>query len=276
MGKLIQYSTAACRIDDGVAWRSTGMGYILCSESGELCVIDGGTSDDAEDFLALLEAQTAGKPVVRMWIVTHPHTDHYGALLEICSREDLAARVEVQKIVYHFPFPEEFADKRAAAGWECMKTILANTGAEGYKPAIGEKISVDSLEFHILNTPVDSTICADSNQLSLIFTVQGAERKAMFTGDAGARNLQMVLWRYSSGLECDILQMPHHGLCDTGLREFYEKVNAHTLFIPTSKANMEEMQSNPHYHSLAESNDWAQENASVIYKSYEGTTEIPL
>ena len=276
MGKLIQFSTAACRIDDGVAWRSTGMGYILLADNGELCVIDGGLPEDAEAFLELLEAQTQGKPVVSMWIVTHPHLDHYGVLMGISERENLAERVEVQRIVYHFPTPEEFGDKRAQAGWETMQKILTVTGAEGYKPAIGETLRVDSLEFHILNTPVDTSICTDSNQLSLIFTVQGTEKKIMFAGDAGTRILQMVLWRFSEGLECDALQMPHHCLCDTGLREFYEKVNADILLIPTSRANMEEMRNNPTYHAMAASNDWAQDHASVHYKSFEGTAEFSL
>lgn len=252
------------------------MGYILCTAKGELCVIDGGLPEDAEDFLTLLEAQSTGKPVVRLWVVTHPHIDHYGVLKKISEREDLAARVEVQKIVSYFPAPEEFDDQRAQTGWECMQKILEATGAEGYKPAIGEKLTVDSLEFHILYVPLDNTICCDSNQLSMIFSVQSTNRKIMFTGDAGARNMQTVLWRGFSDLACDMLQMPHHGLCDTGLRDFYETVNAHTLLIPTSKANMKEMRENPYYRELSVHNNWAKENASVIHHSYEGTVEIPL
>lgn len=273
MEKLIQYASKVALSKDTPAWTSVGMGYILCTEHGQLCVIDGGNAEDAELLIELLEKNAEGKPVVSMWILTHPHSDHYGALLGICEREDLAARVEVRKIVCDFPVA--FKDKRLAVALECMKTIYAVTGAEEYKPVIDEKIYVDGMEFHILNTPVDCTLFSDSNQLSLIFTVQSTHKKIMITGDANDRNLQMVVWRYPSGLKCDILQIPHHGLCD-GNREFYEKVNADTLIIPTSRANEREMRENAYYAMLSESNTWAAENASVVYKAYEGTVEIAL
>ena len=114
MEKLIQYATKASAYDGAfdskVGWAAAGMGYLLRTENGHLIAVDGGHPEDAEAFLELLEANSDGKPVVDFWIITHPHGDHYGALLEICRRPELAARMSVKTLIYHFP--EEFRDAR--------------------------------------------------------------------------------------------------------------------------------------------------------------------
>lgn len=281
MEKLIQYCTKASHYDGAfdsvVGWAAAGMGYLLRTANGHLIVVDGGHREDAEAFLELLETNAdRKKPVVDLWILTHPHGDHYGALLEICERPELAARVDVKKLVYHFP--KEFRDARGKGidyVFPHMETILAATGAEAVVPAVDETMVVDGMEFHFLYTPTDCSILNNPNQLSLIFTVQGANKSVMFTGDAYHRNMQIVVWRYPNRIHCDILQLPHHGLCDTGNLEFYKMVDAKTVLIPISLAGDRTMRSDM-YGDAPAVNRCAEDHADTVHKAFEGTVTIDL
>jgi beta-lactamase superfamily II metal-dependent hydrolase len=97
----------------------------------------------------------------------------------------------------------------------------------------------------------------------------------MFTGDAYKRNMQIVTWRYPKRLKCDILQLPHHGLCDTGDMDFYKRVDAETVLIPISVAGDRTMRSDM-YGERPLANRFAEENAKNVYKAFEGTVEIEL
>lgn len=287
MEKLIQYCTKESLYDGAfngkVGWHAAGMGYILVTENGKLIVIDGGCPNDTEDFLALLEKNADGeKPTVEMWIITHPHGDHDGVLNTISKDPELLARVEIKEIVYYFP--DEFYDKNGnytnIAANENMKKTLALTGAKAHQPELDEKITIDGMEFNFLYHTYDCKIInglVNCNVCSLIFTVQAKNKKIIFTGDANTRNLQVVSWLYRGKLRCDILQMPHHALCDTGLLEFYKEVNAETVLEPTCIAGDRAMHSELYCNTeCARWNEWAELNAKTVHKTFEGTIEIAL
>lgn len=283
MEKLIQYCTKASLydgpFDSVVGWAAAGMGYLLKTANGHLVVVDGGNCEDAEAFVSLLEMNAgAALPEIDLWIITHPHGDHYGALLEICRRPELAGRIRVKQLVYHFP--AAFRDARGKGldlAFSHFAQILAVTNAEVHLPQVDETLTVDGMRFHFLYTPTDCSILNNPNQLSLIFTVQsaGGGKKVMFTGDAYHRNMQIVLWRYPGQLACDILQMPHHGLCDTGNLDFYRQVDAKTVLIPISIAGDRTMRSTL-YGDAPAVNRFAEENAETVCKAFAGTVEIAL
>jgi beta-lactamase superfamily II metal-dependent hydrolase len=286
MEKLIQYCTKESLYDGAfngkVGWHAAGMGYIIVSENKHLIVIDGGCPHDAEDFLRLIEENADGKPVVDLWIITHPHSDHDGALNRIAKTPELCARVEIKEIVYRFP--KEFFERNGAFSNvnanANMETVLSLTGAKAHLPELDEKVTVDGAEVHFLYYPYDCRIIngiGNCNVCSLIFTVQTKNKRILFTGDANTRNLQVVKWLYGKALKCDILQLPHHALCDTGHLDFYKVVDAAIVLEPTCIAGDRAMHSE--LYCTAERARWnafAEENAAKVYKSYEGTVEIEL
>jgi beta-lactamase superfamily II metal-dependent hydrolase len=105
--------------------------------------------------------------------------------------------------------------------------------------------------------------------------VQGPQKKLMITGDAYSRNMQIAVWRYDKALKCDILQLPHHGLCDTGNMDFYKRVDAETVLIPISTAGDRTMRSDM-YGDAPKVNRFAEDNAKTVYKAFEGTVEMVL
>lgn len=289
MEKLIQYRTNASLYDGefggSSGWPAAGMGYIIVSENGKLIVIDGGYGDDAEEILSLLRKNSKSEiPHVDLWIVTHPHYDHYGALRELAANPNFNERVTVGKILYWFPL--EFVGKDGKArnlesACVKMELILSVFGAEAHRPYRGEKINIDGIEIEFLFVPDDCSILntggGNSNLVSLIFTVQTKNKKIMFTGDAYGRTMQITAWRYKGSLACDILQMPHHGLCDAYNIDFYREVNAKTVLIPISAAGYREMHGEQYAEKEGRNHNlWVENNAETVYKAFEGTVEIEL
>ncbi len=286
MEKLIQFCNKEALYDGPfngkVGWHAAGMGYILVTENNHLIVIDGGNYNDTEEFLALLEQTAGGKPVVDLWIITHAHGDHFGVIDGISKDPALRDRLEVKEFLWRFP--EEFIEGNGStphvAANAMMRRICDSFGAAAHTPELDEKLTVDSMEFHFLYYAYDCRIVNNNfntNACSLIFTVQAKNKKMMFTGDAVTRNLQVVTWLYRKKLKCDILQLPHHALCDTGLLDFYKEVDAAILLEPTCVAGYRAMHGELYRNTeRGRFNLWAEENAAKIYKSFEGTKEITL
>lgn len=275
MAKIIQYATGASSYDGpfggGAPWLSAGMGYVIVTEGG-LVVIDGGFAEDGESFCELVSS-LGGK--VDTWILTHPHRDHYRALHTICTTPELRERVSIKRIVYRFP--EAFKDDEGAGIEHVlahMDEVFGASGAERITPEEGDVFHVDDVKITILNTPTDEepTYCSP-NALSLVFMVEGPTGKAVFTGDAYANCLAHVFKVYGDSLKADILQMPHHGLCDTGHRGFYDAVGADTLLIPSSKAGHRCMRSGI-YEDHAKLVCDMEDKAARVYLAYNGTTTI--
>ena len=164
MEKLIQYCTKESLYDgpfnSKVGWHAAGMGYVLVTENGRLIVIDGGCPNDAEDFLALLEKTADGKPVVDLWIMTHAHSDHFGALKVIASTPALRQRVEVKTLLWRFPneFVEGNGNTPHPAMNAMMQEICQSLGATAHTPELDEKMTVDSMELHFLYYAYDCRI----------------------------------------------------------------------------------------------------------------------
>ena len=286
MEKLIQYCTKESLYDGPfngkVGWHAAGMGYILVTQNRHLIVIDGGCPNDAEDFLSLLEQNADGKPVVDLWIMTHAHSDHFGALKVIAETPALRERVEVKEFLWRFP--DEFLDGAGNLIHPPMNAMMARIcesfGATAHTPELDEKMTVDGMELHFLYYTYDCRIvnnAFNANACSLVFTVQAQNKKIMFTGDAVTRNLYAITWIYRKKLKCDILQLPPHALCDTGLLAFYKEVDAAVLLEPTCIAGDRAMHSELYCNTeKGRWTNWVEENAAKVYKSFQGTVEIAL
>ena len=289
MEKLVQYRTRASLydgpFDSKVGWSAAGMGYVCITENSNIIVIDGGYGDDAEDIIELLKSNCkSGIPHVDLWIITHPHFDHYGALKEISKNDKLRPQITVGKIAYYFP--EDFCGKDGSPGAligaeNTMKSIVSVLGAEFLKPSRDDEVIVDDMKIKFLYVPDDCSILnrggGNANLCSLIFTLESTNKKVMFTGDAYGRTMQITAWRYRKELKCDILQMPHHGLCDAFNEEFYREVGASTLLIPISVAGNRAMHSDMYADREGRNcNLDIENNADCVIYAFDGTAEIEL
>ena len=289
MSNFIQYMTRASLydgpFDNKSGWAAAGMGYITVTEEENLIVTDGGLPEDAAQFVTLLEQQCNGKtPEITLWIITHPHLDHFGVIKEISENQELKKRITVKKVAYWFP--AEFCDNNGNPNFLAsvnaeMEEICYSLGAEVQKPVRGEIFAIDDIALEFLYVPDDCSIFdtagENANHCSLIFTIKGKNKKAMITGDAYGRSLQLTAWRYAKKLKCDILQMPHHALCDAYCVDFYRYVDPQIVFMPISVAGNRSMHSNLYdQEEGCIANLCVEAKADAVYKAFNGTTYIDI
>ena len=288
MGRFIQYMTQGSlysgEFGGKAGWPAAGMGDVIITDSGKLIVVDGGYECDANGLVSLLESNSVNaKPTVDLWIITHPHEDHYGALKKIIESHSLCSRVEVKKII--FDFPMEFKDESGRIGAleeinNEMKTICKSLNAISYSPSRGEKICIDDVELEFLFVPDDCSIFNSSgnnfNLCSLIFSVSGKNKRVMITGDAYRPSMQITAFRYGKSLKCDALQMPHHALCDSYCVDFYNFVAPDIIFMPISEAGYRAMHDSKRVGEGIAANLMIESKAQTVYRAFDGTFELDI
>lgn len=280
MEKLIQFAPKASFYDGPFGgdsgWISAGMGYLIVTENGRLIAVDGGNTEDAADFCELITKYSPDGEV-DLWLLTHPHTDHFGALSGIAKNKELSSRIKVKKLVSLFgteadmPSDETEAARRAIA-LEAHDAILARLGYRATEPSEGDTYTVDSAKLRIIALPKD---LSRANASSIIFSVSTNGKKVLFTGDSTTDRLEDAFDRYKSELKSDVLQIPHHGLCDTGYIPFYEAVSPKIIFVPICRSGEESMKSGI-YGDATEPQLYVESIVSAIHRAYEGTVEIEL
>ena len=284
MAKFIQLCTSASlfngAFDNESGWSAAGMGDVIVTDDNRFIVIDGGYAEDTAKIIDLLEGYTGGtRPTVDLWIITHSHIDHYGALMEISDNASLRDRIEIKTICYYFP--REFRDQHKnlcnVKPLAQMEHICASLGAKYLCPTLKDEIAIGDVRINFIYIPTSCDLINDrsnSNICSLVFTVTGKKKRAMVTGDAFKVTLAIILESYRTKLECDILQLPHHALCDTGNEEFYKEVNAKTVLLPISIAGNRAM--NTIYYNQNTANRLATESAERVIYAFDGNAEIEI
>jgi len=280
--ELIGYCTEDSLYDGAfnskVGWKAAGMGYLIKTGEGSLIAIDGGNTADAQGFYKLLTANYGkeGKITLDYWILTHPHGDHINALLSIANDTEISSKIEVKNLVYYFP--DGYTADNISGYIADTKAAASKLGAKIVFPRKGRGIMLDNVVIDFLYVPTDYEQLNNINQLSLIFTVT-ANKKVMITGDAFVNSLIKVADQYGSNLKSDIIQMPHHFLCDTGYKAFYDFVNADCLLLPTCISGYEAMTNEgSEYKNDAEFKLHKNmlEEAKEVYKSFEGHFKIKI
>ncbi len=229
-----------------------GMCYILQLADGRYIIFDGGPADqeitmlskqngtwkpsgtkqteDAKKLYDFLVAKNpnSGKPVVAAWYFTHGHGDHTD--LAVSFMQTYKNAVKIETVGYNIP------DTTLAGVTDVGVTYSARAiraavqsfaAAERPKVLIfhsGQEIYFPGCEIEILYTHEDyyPQPFNNGNQTSTVFRVvmkaaNGNETVFMVMGDAEKENCTELKNRYGTYLDCDIVQLTHHGFngaCD--------------------------------------------------------------
>ena len=77
------------------------MSYLIVSRDGSISIIDGGTKSDADYLLNLIEKVSGcKKPHISAWFLTHAHSDHINAFLEMFRNK--STYFSIDRIYHHF------------------------------------------------------------------------------------------------------------------------------------------------------------------------------
>lgn len=211
------------------------MGYIIVSDNGHFIVIDGGECrNDAMHILKILSSLSNDNvPTVALWIITHTHLDHFGALTFFASGAEFADTVKIDKICACTNIPLGFGD----AEQKLLVRTIESLDASAFEPYTQERIMIDELNIQFLFTWRDHPNIKNAtsfNELSVVFMVSSKKRKMLFTGDSTRVGFLKILELFPhDAIKCDFLQLAHHGL-DGGDIEFYELAAPTVVFVPCS------------------------------------------
>ena len=188
------------------------MSYILRTKSGKLAVIDGGNHLDTDYLLEFLRSISQGKPVVEAWFLTHAHSDHVDAFLDI--QREHAGEVDIRHVYYRFPdegfiAAYEPGDVHTIREWN---DLLPRFERLCVPVEEGQRIQVEELLFEVLYIPdpAFTTNAINNSSIVLRLTVDG--QRVLFLSDLGVEAGEKLLASYGpEGVRATICQMAHHG-----------------------------------------------------------------
>jgi hypothetical protein len=209
---------------------------VIVSPSGGVIVVDGGRAEDEQHLVDTINAH-GGR--VSLWLITHPHDDHLGALTKILDSNPRP--VQIDTIVYSFLSNEDYQrgeNQGRMSNLTDFQKALKNAGGTRLEnhPAAGTVFTVgDDAKVTVMNEPFYADR-ATFNNSSVVYKVETGGRTMLFLGDLSKEGADALLAATAdkSTLKADILQMAHHGSgIDGAGDELYSLIRSSVCLWPT-------------------------------------------
>lgn len=209
-----------------------GNSYVIRTANDSIIVIDGGKVAETA-YLRGFVGALGNK--ISAWIFTHPHFDHVGA-----AREILADRQGMRiGHIYHSRFtdsmlvPRQGVEKpRQATLWNATVDSLPDIPVTDLHA--GDELVIDGVLFKILSEKNPEISRNLYNNSSMAMRVEDDSKSVVFLGDLGVEGGDKLLAsEYRPYLDCDYLQMAHHGQ-NGCTEEFYKSIKFRACLWPTA------------------------------------------
>ena len=244
------------------------MCYTITTNTG-LVIVDGGWEYE-EPRLRNIIAQYGNS--VEAWILTHPHSDHMSAFLNIYE--------DPQGIQIHRVYMAEFPDYdtlKANAPWDDYSTLERFRSLE--IPQLeylhtGDERDILGLKMKVLSACSDQVDELSSDLLndgSMMFRVSGKRDSMLFCADVGKSLTNWLVEEYGAGLKSDYIQMGHHGYGGPDAA-FYEAAEPKAVFFDAPHSLM----SGEFEKSTVEKGELVRDMGCVIYSYYTAPNQILL
>ncbi|MBR2289493.1 MAG: MBL fold metallo-hydrolase [Clostridia bacterium] len=197
-----------------------------------LVIIDGGYTNNEEQYEFLMGKIAEHHNIVDAWIITHFDSDHGGQFVRIAKDENLQI-----KTVYVADTPENMDLLRENAPyeteWETYEEYLTMDLPQKVKVHPGDQFSFIDLKMEVLCSYEDWIDEKTDNLLnngSIVFKLYGHKESMLFCGDVQNKVIgEYLLENYKKKLKSDYLQVAHHGNNNLG-DEFYQAVSPKVAF----------------------------------------------
>lgn len=214
------------------ATQSQNLSCVIQTKNGSVIVVDGGLREDADHLVETIQ-EKGGK--VAAWLITHPHSDHIGALTEILNRNPIP--IEIQGIYYSF-FERDMYARGENMGrmdnFDHLMTAFQKIDSQRLHGSLdkGQEIQVDDVTIKVMNKPY-RTLHNTFNNSSIAYRIDINGKRILFLGDMGWDAGQNLLKQWpSEELKADVVQMAHHG--QDGVEEgLYRVINPEICLWPT-------------------------------------------
>lgn len=215
--------------------------YFMKLADNSIVVIDGGgiqqMSDQTANELLRLFREVTGTPAgqkVRIagWFISHHHPDHYNGFVRFLNIHH--DQVELERIFYNFT--------QSSSDMDRIRNLLGRyySGILYHKPHTGETIQLADVSFDVVYTLEDQINAAtgaiessDFNDTSTVLRINFDGISHLQLGDAAGNAERVMLYMYEKEmLQCDILQVAHHGWND--LSSLYGAISPAIALYPQS------------------------------------------
>ena len=206
-----------------------GNSYVFQTNTGKVIVMDGGYPEEAYTLRGFIGA--LGNEV-EAWFISHPHDDHMGALWEILKQGTQDLRI---KAIYHSRITDKVIDAEPTEAEKTRDFYDKLSKCEAKVVDIqqpGQVFDFDGMKLKIVSVATQLTVNPYNNN-SMIMRVWDKRKSLVFLGDAGVECGNLALkGPYAEDLNCDYLQMAHHGQNGCS-EEFYRSISFRACLWPT-------------------------------------------
>ena len=212
--KLYQFGSFSITNYYGGEKLNQKMGYIIVTDGGKIIVIDGGYSDESEEFLKLLRAIGGEKPTISAWFLTHMHGDHIGLFADVIKNH--FSEVTIENIYYNFPSRDEIGTYGKGAVIPTYDNFFENS--HKFKDVVkivkkDDVIVIEEVKFEILFVPVNRYHESNNiNNSSIVIRMEAEGQSVLFLADlAEPAGTDFIKEVSAEKIKSDIVQMAHHG-----------------------------------------------------------------
>lgn len=227
-----------------------GLCHIITLEDGSFIVYDGGGNSNNDyvmlyNTLSSLNKRKDGKIVIAAWILTHEHWDHYTNFSTFCKNysnkivlEGMYCNTPSGSYAYNGYNPNYYMNSDFAS----LSSTLG--GVPKYIVHTGMKFYIRNACIEILYTQEDlyPTKLYFFNDCTMVSRITVAGQTITYLGDVRYEGSDRMSDRYKEALECDIVQVSHHGY-DGGTIELYRYLNPKHCLWPVEKELFDKMTS---------------------------------
>jgi beta-lactamase superfamily II metal-dependent hydrolase len=185
------------------------LSMILQDQNGTLAVIDGGWDIDAAHLTEVLRFKGGH---VSGWFITHPHSDHVGALVQILGNPD--SQITIDNVYYSLADQSwyEKVEPHRSNLVNNLRSALATLPAEKlHTVQKDQEIQLGQIKARVLNNSyLLNTTSVNNSSIAYKFFLNDVS--ILVLGDMGAEAGQLLSSECSAqDLKSDIVQMSHHG-----------------------------------------------------------------
>lgn len=190
--------------------QSQMMSYVIVASSGEVIVVDGGLPEDADHLRDIIKSKGNR---VSAWFITHPHSDHVGALTKIIN--DGPGDMIIDGVYYNFLDNDWYIRNeayRSQTVFDC-KAAIEKLNPESIHSDVkrGDIINIGNIKVNVLNPPYQFGVNSINNS-SIAYRFDIAGTRVLFLGDMGPEAGEQLKNDVPAfELDSDIVQMAHHG-----------------------------------------------------------------
>ncbi len=225
-----------------------GMCYIVQLSDYSFFVVDSAHTysvNDDKRIYELLRKETPDELPVRVagWFLSHGHVDHIAKFFDILKYNH---DIIIDGLYFNF-VPNDHLSSDSWMYSDKMHTELflreveKRTDIPVYKLHSGQYFYLDSVRFDVLCTHEDvfpaSLDNYNDSSTVLIMTVEND--KVCFPGDAGGEVSKILERRFPDYLNCNIIQVAHHGHFGT-TSDFYRMCDADVALFATTQIKFDE------------------------------------